>query len=251
MRSTAERLRNLNDRLTRATELTVHGVAKTFSKPTDGSSGFVRTVLDDVNFVFKAGAIVGMIGRTGVGKTTLGRIMGGLLRPDRGIVSFGDIDIFRRTAEETRLIRRWLRYVPQNPDAVLPSSITVAEALSEARNNSRLIPGEDSEWYRSIENTVLLDPMWAGRSVGDLSLGQRRRVVNLRSLQACPKFLILDEPFNGLDLETKRSMLKLLQTVSGERATGILFISHDVKALQEICDSVWYLESGKLLEYDT
>jgi len=240
---------NIRKKLSEATEIATRGVCKSFGHSGNGSAEGVRVILDEVDFEFRAGSIIGLIGRTGVGKTTLGRIMSGILRPDHGTVSIGGVDLFDLNSDETREVRQWLRYVPQNPDAVLPTNITVDEALREASINTRLVRDEQMKWRDMIQTPVMYDPTWATRQIGDLSLGQRRRVVNLRSLQACPKFIILDEPFNGLDLEFKHGMLDLLRKVSTSKDIGIMFISHDVEALDTICDTIWLLENGVLEEY--
>ena len=205
-----------------------------------------RVIFKDVNIELNQDSIIGLAGKTGSGKTTIGKILGGLLRPDNGTVKIGDIDLFNCSPSEMRTVRKWLRYVPQNPDAVLSHNITVTEALHEARHQTRLKPDEHKQWLQMIGNTVLFDPSWANRSIGDLSLGQRRRIVNLRSLQACPKFLIFDEPFNGLDIVSKFGMLALLQACCWDKQTGVLLISHDVEVLKRVCQKIYRLDNGVL-----
>lgn len=237
----------LHNRLESAQRLVSRDVSKEYAsvgpacKESEG-----QVVLRDVNMELNQDSIIGLAGKTGAGKTTMGKILGGLLRPDRGTVTIGDIDLFDCSPDEMRSVRKWLRYVPQNPDAVLPHNITVTEALEEARKHTRLKPDEHRQWLQMIGNTVLYDPSWANRSIGDLSLGQRRRIVNLRSLQACPKFLIFDEPFNGLDIVSKFGMLALLQACCWDKQTGVLLISHDVEVLKRVCQKIYRLENGIL-----
>jgi peptide/nickel transport system ATP-binding protein len=228
--------------------LSLSRVTKSFGRSNGTAHAQVLRVIDDLSFTFKAGAIVGLIGRTGVGKTTLGKIMGGLLRSDFGVVALGEVDLQKCTPREMRGLRRWLHYVPQNPDAVVSPHITVSEALREGRQNTRLDSDAQTQWLGMLQQTVMYKHSWAKRFVGNLSLGERRRIVNLRSLQACPRFIIFDEPFNGLDLVSKHGMLSFLQTAAHHWQMGVFIISHDVEALAEVCDEVWQLEAGKFAQ---
>lgn len=111
------------------------------------------------------------------------------------------------------------------------------------------MPEQREKWWRSIVDTSLLDPARAGRSISDLSLGQRRRGVNLRALQTCPRFIILDEPFIWTGPGDQKDMLDLLQKVVHDYGVGVFFISHDVEALQTVGERLWLLADGELSEY--
>ncbi len=246
MTDASNRKTSFPGRLAAAEELSLNCVTKTFLMSENGRLRSSRLILDSVDFALVAGRVVGLVGRTGVGKTTLGKMLTGLLNPDGGFVALGDIRLGECGQSRLQQIRGWLRYVPQNPDAVLSFNSTVAEALKDARLCMRVERQERGPWLRLLEDSVLFDPQWLHRDIGDLSLGQRRRVVNLRALQTCPRFIVFDEPFNGLDLTSKNSMLLLVRRVSREKHAGVLYISHDVEALRSSCDEIWQLESGKL-----
>ncbi len=248
--STDKRAFDINSSLRLVDRLQLHKITKSFlSTSIDPDNQDPTVVLDEIDFTITAGSIVGLVGRTGVGKTTFGRIITGLFRPDSGTVRLGNISLFDCRPHETRIIRQWLRYVPQNPDAVLPLNVSVAASLEEARSNTRLSSDECMKWSCLIEATTLYDKRWSTRMVGDLSLGQRRRIVNLRALQACPKFMVFDEPFNGLDFVSKQGMLDLLMKIAVEKQIGIMVISHDVEALKKICNAIWSLNNRKLALY--
>ena len=225
-------------------------VTKSFALPIwQAEDSSKRNVLNEIDFVVRPGEITGLVGRTGVGKTTLGKVLGGLYRVDSGSVSIGSHDISRINGRQARMVRRMLRYVPQNPDAVLFESATVHMAMKEAQSISCLSPEETQRWSERVLARPLFKKSWLDRKYGELSLGERRRVINLRSLQSCPRFLIMDEPFNGLDLNTRGAMLKLLRVSAEEHGTGILIISHDVPALREVCDRIKLLSEKGIRSY--
>lgn len=236
------------NKLKDADQLAMISVTKSFATSSGSASTKEQAVLDNLDFSISSGQVVGLIGETGVGKTTLGKIIGGLLRPDSGEVMAGEVNLLNLSPGQTRQVRRWVRYVPQNPDAVLPMNVTVAETFNEARQCSRLNSSDLAKWQELIDGAALCDPAWTARDVGDLSLGQRRRIVNIRSLLSGPRFIILDEPFNGLDLVSKTSMLNLLKSIARERRSGVLIISHDQDALRSSCDNLWEMSAGSLAQ---
>lgn len=231
------------EKLKNAEHLSLVGVTKSFA---GSASTKGQAILDNLDFSISSGQVVGLIGETGVGKTTLGKIIGGLLRPDSGRVLAGEVNMLKLSPGQTRQVRRWVRYVPQNPDAVLPMNVTVAETFDEARQCTRLNSSELAKWEELIDKAALYDPSWTAREVGDLSLGQRRRIVNVRSLLSGPRFIILDEPFNGLDLVSKSAMLYLLRSIASDCQAGVLIISHDQDALRSSCDNLWKMTAGSL-----
>jgi len=207
-------------------------------------------ILERIDFQLPRGRVIGLVGRTGVGKTTLGKILGGLLRPDSGSVTIGDLDLTRCAPSVATRLRRWIRYVPQNPDASLPRRVSVSEALQEARD---LAPDRDTgeqDWWARAIRSQLYDQNWADRTIGELSLGERRRVMNLRAFLTRPRFLILDEPFNGLHGDAKMATLDILRILSAGRRSAILVISHDAHALKQSCDAVYELDANSLREKD-
>ncbi|MDF1545226.1 MAG: ATP-binding cassette domain-containing protein [bacterium] len=208
-----------------------------------------RVVLTGINFSLGRSEIVGLVGKTGVGKTTLGKIVGGVFRPDSGSVCLGDHDIRTFEGSDHQLLRRMIRYVPQNPDAVLSSTITVQAAFDEARAVCRLPKQEMELWSAMLLDRPLFELAWLHRQFGELSLGERRRIVNLRSLLTCPAYIVMDEPFNGLDLSTRGAMLDLLRSAAEKIEMGMLIVSHDVTALHEICDKILLLDKDGLEPY--
>lgn len=225
-------------------------VSKTFVLSSAGEDHRTdRHVFENVDFVLRPGQITGLVGRTGVGKTTLGKIMGGLYRPDSGAVLVGAYDLAENRGSRARLIRKFIRYTPQNPDAVLSHRVTVGAAVREAQAICRLSNADSRRWTGRVLALPLFKQGWMHRRFGELSLGERRRVINLRSIQTCPRFLIMDEPFNGLDLHTRGAMLKLMRVAADEMGVGILIISHDVPSLREVCDRIKLLSEAGIISY--
>jgi len=205
-------------------------------------------ILHEIDLQLHRGSVIGLVGRTGVGKTTLGKILGGLLRPDSGSVTIGGLDILKCAPAVSTRLRRWIRYVPQNPDASLPRRVSVSEALQEARDLAPDRTTGEQDWWTRAVRSQLYEHDWADRSIGELSLGERRRVMNLRAFLTNPRFLILDEPFNGLHGDAKMATLDILRILSVGRRSGILVISHDAQALSRACDTVYELDGSSLRE---
>jgi ABC-type glutathione transport system ATPase component len=244
--SKAEFIQQLNT----SSSLTAESVSKSFIRHFSVNGKLLKdTIFYDLNFSISTGTIVGLMGRTGAGKTTLGKIISGLLKPDHGKIIIGKIDLLDNHQRYTAEIRKRIRFVPQNPDAVLPTYLLVSKALKEARLLSCLSKSEMRDWQDFIQNEFLCHPSWMKKEIGELSIGQKRRVINYRAIQACPKYLILDEPFNGLDVISKYEFLSLLRSICDNWSIGILIISHDEQAMQHVSDVIWNMADGMLTKY--
>lgn len=237
---------DLNNGLKRASSLCVLDICKSFWSGTRDNGSGNNDVLRGLSFEIPEGLIIGLVGQTGVGKSTLARIATAMIHPDSGKVTVGDVNVHAQSPQDSQSVRKYLRYVPQNPDSVLTSDAEVFAAIEEALSVSRLEDDRKQKWKRAVLDSGLLQPNLFDRRVGNLSLGERRRVVNIRGIVSAPKFLFLDEPFNGLDVDSRQRMTALLGTMCDEFSTGITIISHDLPYLREICHRVYELADGNL-----
>ena len=200
-----------------------------------------REVVRRVNIRVQSGEIIGLLGRNGAGKTTTFQMVVGLVKPDEGTIYLDDEDISRSvTPERARL---GITYLPQENSVFLKASV---------ENNLRLIlellPYEDEEKERLshdlLEELGLL-PL-AEQSAHSLSGGERRKLEICRSLVLKPKFLLLDEPFTGIDPLTIIELQKILLRLK-ERGIGIVISDHNVRDTLRITDRAYILDEGTVL----
>lgn len=200
-----------------------------------------REVVDNVAVRVQSGEIIGLLGRNGAGKTTTFQMIVGLVKPDGGAIFLDDEDISRSTTPERA--RLGITYLPQENSVFLKASV---------ENNLRLIlellPYEDEEKdklsHDLLEELGLL--AISGQSAHSLSGGERRKLEICRSLVLKPKFLLLDEPFTGIDPLTIVELQRILLRLKG-RAIGIVISDHNVRDTLRITDRAYILDEGKVL----
>jgi lipopolysaccharide export system ATP-binding protein len=200
-----------------------------------------REVVHGVNIRVQSGEIIGFLGRNGAGKTTTFQMVVGLVKPDGGAVYLDDKDISRSaTPERARL---GITYLPQENSVFLKASV---------KDNLRLIlellPYEDEEKEKLsrdlLEELGLL--ALSEQSAHSLSGGERRKLEICRSLVLKPKFLLLDEPFTGIDPLTIIDLQKILLRLK-ERDIGIIISDHNVRDTLRITDRAYILDEGAVL----
>ena len=200
-----------------------------------------RLVVKGVNLEVQAGEIIGLLGRNGAGKTTTFQMVVGLVKPNHGNVYFDGQDISRSTTPERAKLG--ITYLPQENSVFLKASV---------ENNLRLIlellPYEEEEKEnlsrRLLEELGLLS--LAKQSAHSLSGGERRKLEICRSLVLKPKFLLLDEPFTGIDPLTIIELQKILLSLK-DRGIGIVISDHNVRDTLRITDRAYILDEGEVL----
>jgi lipopolysaccharide export system ATP-binding protein len=200
-----------------------------------------REVVRSVNIGVQSGEIIGLLGRNGAGKTTTFQMIVGLVKPDGGGVFLDDDDISRSTTPERA--RLGVTYLPQENSVFLKASV---------ENNLRLIlellpyEAEEKERLRHelLEELGLVS--LSGQSAHSLSGGERRKLEICRSLVLKPKFLLLDEPFTGIDPLTIIELQKILLRLK-EREIGIIISDHNVRDTLQITDRAYILDEGVVL----
>lgn len=200
-----------------------------------------RVVVHDLTLEVRRGEIVGLLGRNGAGKTTTFQMMAGLLRPDSGRLLLDDLDISRLSPDKRA--RRGVTYLPQEGSAFLKAS--VADNL---RMILELRPLSRSE--REARVGTLLDELGladlAGQSAHTLSGGERRRLEICRALVLDPAFLLLDEPFTGIDPLTIVEIQKILLRLR-ERGIGVVLTDHNVRDTFRIVGRAAIIDEGRVL----
>jgi oligopeptide/dipeptide ABC transporter ATP-binding protein len=189
-----------------------------------------RPVLDDVSLEIERGETVAVVGESGCGKTTLGRAITGLVRPEMGAVSFDGGDIWKMRGSDYRRYRRSVQLVHQDPYGALNPGLTVEEAIGGGIRYHRIVPRR--EVHGEVQRLLSLAGLdtsesFMARYPHELSGGQRQRLVIARAMALRPTMLVADEPVSMLDVSMRISILDLLKSLGESHGLGYLFISHD------------------------
>jgi oligopeptide/dipeptide ABC transporter ATP-binding protein len=205
--------------------------------------------VDGVSLTVAAGEIVGLVGESGCGKTTLARLAACLLDPERGEVRFGGGRVSHLGEAERRGFRTGVQIVFQDPLAALNPRRCAGQLVAEPlRLNAIVPPSEIAAEVARLLAAVGLSPPLAERRPHELSGGQRQRVAIARALALRPKILICDEPVAALDVSVRAQILNLLLDLNRRSGLGILFISHDLSVVRRIAARVAVMYLGRLVE---
>jgi lipopolysaccharide export system ATP-binding protein len=204
-----------------------------------------RTVVKGVDVIVRSGEIIGLLGRNGAGKTTIFQMIVGLVKPDSGTIHLDGQDISRAPTHVRAAAG--LTYLPQENSVFLKA--TVRDNL---RLSLELLPYTKEERERLARDLLAefgLAPL-ASQSAHSLSGGERRRLEICRALTLKPKFLLLDEPFTGIDPLTIAELQKIMATLKS-RGIGILLSDHNVRDTFKIADRAYIIDEGDILIEDT
>ena len=207
-------------------------------------------VLNGVSLAVWPGEIVGLVGETGSGKTTLARTVVGLARPRGGQVVFDGTEISRLRGAARRGQRRagQVQLVFQDPLRSLDPDLTVGDIVGEGLRIRGLPAAEVDDRVADALEKVGLTPALRHRQPGQISGGQRQRVAIARALAAGPKLLLCDEPVSALDASNRNYILRLLAELRDNLGLPIVIISHDLSSLAGIADRVVVLYRGRIVE---
>ena len=233
--------------------LVVEGVSKTFS-----SQGFswsrrrnpAKFALRDANIRLQRGEITGIVGESGSGKTTLGRIIAGLDTASAGKVTIGGnkFDV-SKSGRRNGLLGR-VQMVFQDPSVSLNPRMTIGETLLESiRFGADMRPGEQPADVGMMMDQLGLSRTLLARQPHQLSGGQKQRVCIARALLARPEIIIADEPTSALDVSVQADIVRLLKDSTAERDMTMIFISHDLAVVQQLCSSVYILKDGRVEDF--
>ena len=209
------------------------------------------TAVRGVSLEVHEGEVVALVGETGSGKTTLGRLLVGLLAANGGRVVFEGQDLAAVNRRERKALRRRIQFIAQDPfDAVSPR-LNVAEIVREPLDVQKA--GTAAERAEKVSNSLRAvglpaEPAFLGRRAHELSGGQLQRVAIARALVLDPKLVVADEPVSMLDASEQAKVINLLKEIQNERGMGLLLISHDLALVRKVADRILVMRRGEIVE---
>jgi len=225
--------------------LKVSGMTKTYK-----NSKHIVTALSDVSFELKKGAVLGITGDEGSGKTTLAGVISGIVRPDSGSVYYRGRDIAKIKAAKRKSFKGKIQMIFQHPYNSLSKNICVGKQIREVvRATHSVSTKEEYKITLELMRECGLDESLYYRYPDTLSGGQCKRVCIARALASKPDILICDEPLAYLDTDLHRQITGLLRSLSEKYSVSLIFISHDLDSLKDICDEIIVMDNGAVVEY--
>ena len=240
--------------------LEVRGLSKQFVKRLDlaariaqrlGADVKEETVhaVDGVNMFIRPGEVVGLVGESGCGKSTIGRMIAGILEPTAGDIVYRGRVVAEMTEAETRATALAIQMIFQDPFASLNPRMRVRDIIGEAPVLHRIIEAKDTgDYVAEVMQRVGLDPEYRRRYPHQFSGGQRQRIGIARALAVKPEFLVCDEAIAALDVSIQAQVINLFMDLRQDLDLTYLFISHDLSVVEHISDRVVIMYLGRVVE---
>jgi oligopeptide/dipeptide ABC transporter ATP-binding protein len=207
----------------------------------------VRAV-DGISFTLARGETLGLVGETGSGKSTLGRLVLRLIEPSGGQVRFEDKDVIGASPAALRAMRPRMQMVFQDPYGSLDPRMTASDIIGEPMTAHGIGRAESARRAEALLEQVGLSRAMAARYPHEFSGGQRQRIGIARAIALDPSLVVLDEPVSALDVSVQAQILNLLADIQARSGVAFLFIAHDLGVVRHVSDNVAVMYLGRIVE---
>jgi len=231
--------------------LSVQNLRKAFkvSANRPGAAKQLLKAVDGVSFEIKTGETLGLVGESGCGKSTTGKLLLRLIEPDDGVISFDGRTVTGMPKRELTALRREMQIIFQDPYSSLNPRMRVGEIIGEPLVVHGLARGDAiRKQVLTLMQKVGLAAEHYDRYPHEFSGGQRQRIGIARTLAVQPRLVVADEPVSALDLSIQAQIINLLKDLQEEFGLTYLFISHDLGVIEHVCDRVAVMYLGRIVE---